>query len=234
MKKTIIRRGETSRHRKIHRNIALSSIAIMGLICGRGMAQSAGIKNTVPQTIQLIPLVVENAPIAVDITETHRVAAKKASKGKPAVPAKTVKRTKRVMLSGVAELERLLLMTMWGEARGQGVQAMRAVGHVIMNRAQVTRFGNGVKGVIFKPSAFSCWYDDNREAMRHVHELPAKNIDRIRWEQAKILAKDILSGKDKDITSGATHYHAGYVSPFWLKKMKLIGVMYGHIFYKEM
>ena len=35
-----------------------------------------------------------------------------------------------------------------------------------------------------------------------------------------------------DITEGATHYHADYVSPKWASKIQLVGSISTHIFYR--
>jgi N-acetylmuramoyl-L-alanine amidase len=40
-----------------------------------------------------------------------------------------------------------------------------------------------------------------------------------------------LNGTVPDITSGATHYHATYVKPYWAKHFKETGKYGSHVFY---
>ena len=63
---------------------------------------------------------------------------------------------------------RIMALTIWGEARGEGFQGRCAVGHVILNRVRKGGWwGNTVEEVCLKPWQFSCWNkgDPNREAM---------------------------------------------------------------------
>lgn len=75
----------------------------------------------------------------------------------------------------------VLAQTIWGEARSHGEEGMRAVGHVILNRARAEKprlFGDGVAGVAKKHNQrnvfqFSCWNpnDPNRRKMARMAEL---------------------------------------------------------------
>lgn len=51
----------------------------------------------------------------------------------------------------------VLAQTMWGEARNDGIEGMRAVGHVIMNRIDSSQanFGSDVESVAKKRKQFS-------------------------------------------------------------------------------
>ena len=50
-----------------------------------------------------------------------------------------------------------MALTMWGEARGGGEEAMRAVGHVIANRRQSGRHGAFATDTVSEAWQFSCW-----------------------------------------------------------------------------
>lgn len=50
-----------------------------------------------------------------------------------------------------------LAKTIYGEARGENVETMLAVGWVIRNRLQSKRHGGTYKDVVLQPLQFSCW-----------------------------------------------------------------------------
>jgi len=128
------------------------------------------------------------------------------------------------------------------EARGQGTAGQLAVIAVTMNRVQDTRFPNTVCGVVkqgpHKPSwkgtgemipvrhrcQFS-WYCDGKSDDANDTET---------YDNIYMLSDLVLSGEIEliDLTDGATHYHADYVSPAWAStKTKTIEIE-DHIFYR--
>lgn len=131
----------------------------------------------------------------------------------------------------------VMALTMWGEAREHGQQGMRAVGHVIVNRAKANRpmFGEGIRGVALKRKQFSCWNkgDPNREAMGNIASLPEGSPDHRRWEQAKRIAQEILTGRDRDPTGGALFYHTIDVEPSWARGIEPIKMVADHVFYRD-
>lgn len=129
---------------------------------------------------------------------------------------------------------KLLALTIWGEARGDGPEAMRAVGHVIANRMEAERFGDSVKDVVWKRKAFSCWNpgDPNREAMSNIAQLPKESVDRKRWQQALQISQEILSGRSRDITNGALFYHTKQINPYWVEdNAEPTAIIANHVFY---
>lgn len=155
------------------------------------------------------------------------------TEAEPAKQQQTTQQTKKK----VNEDEWLLALTIWGEARNHGEQGMRAVGHVINNRAKSgleRRFGEGIKGVVWKSKQFSCWNpgDPNRDAMRNIGQLPEGHPDRKAWSAAKKIAKDILRGESRDPTKGALFYHTTDVNPVWNKEMLATRTVANHVFYK--
>lgn len=136
------------------------------------------------------------------------------------------------------EAVQLLALTMWGEARSDGPEAMRAVGHVIMNRMKSKRqFGRNIKEVVWKRKAFSCWNksDPNRVAMEKIATLPEGHPSKVRWDQAVNLAQDITSGRSKDPTAGSLFYHTKAMGkPYWVSQdMKPDAQIASHLFYKS-
>jgi len=131
-----------------------------------------------------------------------------------------------------------LAATIWGEARNQPVEGQRAVAHVILNRiaAHKKRYGHGLRGVVWKRKQFSCWNlgDANRGAFVRMLALPSDHPEHKAWERIKRLAERVYRGDDKDNTVGATFYATTTIRPYWRNDMKVVGVMYDHIFFKPM
>ena len=124
----------------------------------------------------------------------------------------------------------VLARTLWGEARGEGVDGMMAVACVIANRVRrPSWWGAGWIGVCQKPWQFSCWNrnDPNREKLLTV------GPDDAQFSQALTIAAQAVDNRLPDITGGATHYHARSVLPAWQKHMQHTASIGRHEFYKE-
>ena len=135
-----------------------------------------------------------------------------------------------------------LAKNMYYEARNQGTAGWMAVTAVVLNRVNDDRFPNTICGVVQQGPTRPSWKDPK---VRY----PIKNRCQFSWfcdgksdtpRNKKIynrmygLAGAILSNEISflDITGGATHYHADYVSPAWAKtKTKTVEIQ-DHIFYR--
>lgn len=124
-----------------------------------------------------------------------------------------------------------LAKTIWGEARGEGEDGMRAVALVIVNRLHAKGYPSTIEKVVRQRLQFSCWNKRDRNS---------RKLNRIKphWPQYKDalrVAQEVLDGKHQDITGGATHYHATRVNPKWAKSGRLVKVAsHGkHLFYKR-
>lgn len=128
-----------------------------------------------------------------------------------------------------------MALTMWGEARGQGEEAMRAVGHVIHNRWQSARRGAFVTDTVSQAYQFSCWNegDPNRAAMLNVHALPRASAEYRLWQAARRLAAEILAGRSADPTGGALFYHSLAVRPRWSAGVPPTAEIGGHLFFRS-
>jgi len=105
------------------------------------------------------------------------------------------------------------------EARSEPIDGQYAVGEVILNRVEDTRYPDTVCKVVFEKQQFSFTHDGASDTM---HEGEAKDL-------AISVASDLLCGETTGLTS--THYHATYVKPFWRKHFTLDGQIGNHIFY---
>ena len=103
------------------------------------------------------------------------------------------------MYEELTDLE-LLVHVMWLEARGEGPDGMRAVGHVIHNRAGAPGFPKTLRAVLLQPNAFSCLLPSDPEFGK---EPDAGDPQFAFCEE---IAPKILGGSDPDLTKGAHFY----------------------------
>ena len=132
------------------------------------------------------------------------------------------------------EAIKYMALTMWGEARSEGVRGMEAVGNVILNRMHSHRhFGKTVKEVVLKRKAFSCWNkgDPNRQRMLDIKHLARDSIEYKKWLEAVKIAKRIYYKHPTDITKGALFYHTKNIMPTWAMGIKPISAVVNHVFY---
>ena len=128
----------------------------------------------------------------------------------------------------------VLARTIWGEARGEGLEGMRAVANVIINRVKIAElkngfwWGNNIIQVCQKPYQFSCWNrsDPNFKKLQAVDETD------IYFASALRIARRILINRLDDNTSGSTHYHAKSISPYWSRGEEPCAHIGSHTFYK--
>jgi spore germination cell wall hydrolase CwlJ-like protein len=127
-----------------------------------------------------------------------------------------------------------MALTMWGEARNGGEEAMRAVGHVIDNRRRAGTHGKYATETVSAAWQFSAWNrnDPNYPAMMNIDKLREGSEDHRMWLEAKRLAADILSGASADPTGGALFYHTAAVSPRWSSGLAPVRVIGGHLFFR--
>jgi N-acetylmuramoyl-L-alanine amidase len=122
--------------------------------------------------------------------------------------------------------------TIWGEARGEGAAGMRAVAHVLLNRAQDGRWGLSLGAVCLAPYQFSCWNlkDPNRAKMLGMFsgdiELTAPT--------AAFGDANAERQQGIDPTGGATHYYADTShAPDWANGAIQTAHIGHHIFFKH-
>jgi len=124
------------------------------------------------------------------------------------------------------------------EASIDNLAGMAAVADVVLNRVEDTRYPNTVCGVIqagkkddngnpIKNRCAFSWYCDGKD-----DDVPRETEN---WKRAKTIAWNLIkNGKYRGISDGATHYHATYVKPKWIKDKGMVeaGRIGEHIFYR--
>jgi hypothetical protein len=110
----------------------------------------------------------------------------------------------------------LLARTLQAEAGNQGYDGMLAAGSVIMNRANATGYGDGMRGVILKPGQFSAW----NSSTGYAGGEQGQDMAKMRASNGAYKAADaLISGGYDDVTGGATHYYNPAISqPKWGQK----------------
>ena len=135
-----------------------------------------------------------------------------------------------------------LAKNMYYEARNQGTAGWMAVTAVVFNRVNDDRFPNTICEVVKEGPTRKSWKDptvkipikDRCQFSWYCDGLSDKPKDKKTYRKLFGIADGILGGELPfyDITDGATHYHADYVTPAWAKtKTKTVEIQ-DHIFYK--
>lgn len=115
-----------------------------------------------------------------------------------------------------------LTINLYHEARGEPLEGMKAVCHVVLNRAE--KRNQSVQQVVLAPWQFS-WANGNKRPALHDYDALQKCM-----EAASEAIQERLQGKT---LAGADHYHTLQVNPAWNKGMKVVAKIGNHIFYKE-
>ena len=137
----------------------------------------------------------------------------------------------RLHLQGksLARAERCLANAVYFEARDQPFKGQVAVAQVVMNRVFSGFYPEDVCGVIYQNAGrhLACQFTFACDGKRKVID------ERGAWARANRIARETLAGKLYEQAVGtATHYHALYVHPNWVREMHKL-VRYGiHSFYR--
>jgi spore germination cell wall hydrolase CwlJ-like protein len=137
----------------------------------------------------------------------------------------------RLNLTGAARAkhQKCLANAIYFEARGEVERGQMAVAQVVLNRVFSGYYPGNVCDVVYQNAhrhlacqfTFAC--DNHRDIVR----------DQPRWELADRIASDALDGKFWLPEIGkATHYHATYVNPWWVRTMTKHSRIGVHIFYR--
>ena len=122
-----------------------------------------------------------------------------------------------------------LAEALYFEARGEPIKGQLAVGEVILNRVEDTRYPSSICKVINQGTGrrFACQFTYTCDGkLETVHE-------RKPYEMALKIAKVLMTTHDRKMTRGSTHYHSNYVNPKWSKKFERVAKFGRHIFYRQ-
>jgi spore germination cell wall hydrolase CwlJ-like protein len=125
--------------------------------------------------------------------------------------------------------ERCLANAVYFEARSEPVRGQIAVAQVVMNRVFSGFYPDNVCGVVYQNAHrhLACQFTFACDGIRDVVTEPEN------WERARRIAKATLDGRIWLPEIGrATHYHAAYVRPWWVRSMRKLQRIGLHTFYR--
>jgi len=128
-----------------------------------------------------------------------------------------------------AKSEKCLADAVYFESRGEPERGQQAVAQVVMNRVFSGYYPDNVCGVVYQNAHrhLACQFTFACDGIKDRVTEPEM------WEQAKRIARDTLDGKVWLTEVGkATHYHANYVHPWWVRTMRKHQKIGVHIFYR--
>ena len=149
----------------------------------------------------------------------------------------------------VLEVVMCLAINIYHESRGEPFRGQVSVAHTVMNRVESQRYPNNACDVVHQGPITESWKTKQFKDLADSERVyfPVKNKCQFSWycdgKEDKIVneksflkamkvALYVYSGKSKDPTNGATHYHATYVKPYWASHMKHQVTIGRHMFYK--
>jgi spore germination cell wall hydrolase CwlJ-like protein len=136
------------------------------------------------------------------------------------------------------EESRCLALNIFFEAAVESTAGKLAVAHVTLNRVKSNNYPNSICEVVKEgihysnglPKRNRCqfsWYCDGKGDIPKEGRL---------WNESLDLANYVVERQDdlRDITDGATHYHATYIdAPRWTARKKVTTSIDQHIFYRR-
>ncbi|WP_232822992.1 cell wall hydrolase [Oceanibium sediminis] len=121
-----------------------------------------------------------------------------------------------------------LAEALYFEARGESLRGQIAVAEVILNRVDSRKYPDTVCGVIAQGESrkHGCQFSFRCDGK------PETFSERATYKKLHALAQDMLAGRKKSLTEGATHYHTRAVRPGWSRRLTKTTEIDSHIFYR--
>ena len=131
--------------------------------------------------------------------------------------------------------ERIVALTILGEARGEGKAGMYAVACVIQKR-KLERNKHIVQ-VCLKPKQFSIWngiaknqYDAQEQKLHYLWKEKPEVVNYAKWLARKCASR--TERLDQKFTGHANHYCRKEINNYWTKKGTITKVIGNHKFFK--
>lgn len=119
------------------------------------------------------------------------------------------------------------ILTIFGEARGEGMQGMIAVGNVIRNRMRFRFFSDGtIQDTVLRDRQFSVWNNADKQRVR---------VARARMDDPRLLEAKIAWERSatENLIGDAVMYHNDQVVPYWKASYAQVAVLGRHTFYAK-
>lgn len=120
-----------------------------------------------------------------------------------------------------------LTEALYFEARGESVAGQFAVAEVILNRVDHANYPDTVCGVVNQGTGrrFACQFTYTCDGR------PENVTDHAIHERLGRIARIMIDGGPRNLTGGATHYHANWVNPSWAQDFPQTAEIGVHLFY---
>ncbi|MFH3479575.1 cell wall hydrolase [Xanthobacter variabilis] len=131
--------------------------------------------------------------------------------------------------AGLARAQKCLAEAIYFESRGEPKRGQIAVAQVVVNRVFSGYYPADVCGTVYQNAHrhLACQFTFACDNVKDVIREPDM------WVQAKQIAADMLDGKLwLDSVGRATHYHAYWVHPSWVREMNKLDRIGVHTFYR--
>lgn len=161
--------------------------------------------------------------------DSTTVAGKGIVTGEEGQPKSPAERLGLIGMAARSKAEKCLAEAVYFESRGEPYRGQVAVAQVVVNRAFSGFYPEDICGVVYQNAhrylacqfTFAC---EGKKLIVTEHAL---------WRQAQEISRDMLDGKIwlSDVGK-ATHYHAYWVKPAWIREMRTIQKIGVHTFYR--
>lgn len=124
---------------------------------------------------------------------------------------------------------RCLTEALYFEARGEPMEGQYAVAEVILNRVDHPNYPGSICGVVSQGTGrqFACQFTYTCDGR------PEEINDTVAWNRVGHIARLMIDGAPRDLTAGATHYHADWVNPQWASLFPQTADIGIHYFYRQ-
>lgn len=122
-----------------------------------------------------------------------------------------------------------LAEALYFEARGEPIIGQYAVAEVILNRVDHADYPSTICDVVNQGTGrrFACQFTYTCDGR------PERIDDDTAWHRVGHIARIMIDGAPRDLTAGATHYHADWVSPRWARMFPRTAEYGIHVFYRQ-
>jgi spore germination cell wall hydrolase CwlJ-like protein len=144
---------------------------------------------------------------------------------RPITPAERLKLEGQLRVKA----EKCLADAIYFEARGEAIRGQIAVAQVVMNRVFSGFYPRSVCGAVYQNAhrRLACQFTFACDGIPNTITEPHA------WSRATRIARDVLDGKYwLPEVNRATHYHAYWVRPSWVREMKRLYKFGVHTFYR--
>ena len=121
-----------------------------------------------------------------------------------------------------------LAEALYFEARGESVRGQFAVAEVILNRVDSASYPDTICGVVNQGTGrrYQCQFSYTCDGAKEVIRETAAH------ERGGKIARAMIDGAPRALTSGATHYHTKAVNPRWARSFPRTATIGVHHFYR--